>query len=220
MNQNERFEQEKEFRAVGQEVDRGKVDFDTISYKQMEDNWEEYIRNHMFNYRSACVKGEIFDKINSYQGKLYCFPVKKGCNIKTGDIALLNQYCEAFAIDDDSIPDEERIMSEIIGTVQLVLNMHNEQDIIFVRDMGIFEFYNSSAPDLAVTTDNICNACYLDGTGCVCMDTLKPFAGQVISVVDNIVTVFVSLEIDDKRKWIWNEDACSSSFNKETEMEV
>ncbi len=189
-----------------EEVENQETDFYTVPNAKMNENWKEYLQNHTFNYRFACVKGEIFDKINSYQGKLYCFPVKEGCIVNSGDIALLNQYSEAFAINDNSIPEDEWTMSEIIGTVDCVVKLHNGQDIMFVREMAIFEFLNSSNPDLALTPDDICNACYLEDSYTVCCDALKPFAGQIMSIEGDIVKVFVSLEINDHKRWVWDQD--------------
>lgn len=189
-----------------EKVENKEMDFYTIPNAKMDKNWKEYLQNHMFNYRSACVKGEMFDKINSYQGKLYCFPVKEGCSIKAGDIALLNQYCEAFAINDSSVPEEEWTMSEIVGTVDFTTKLHNGQDIIFIREMAVLEFVNSSDSDLALTQGSVCNACYLEDSHTVCNDTLKPFAGQIMSIEGDIVKVFVSLEINDHKRWVWDQE--------------
>lgn len=214
MEKNEKMEQEKELSAVGQEVGNETMDSHEPSREKLDENWKDYLTNHMFNYKVACVKGEIFDKINSYEGKLYCFPVKDGCHIESEDVALLNQYCEAFAIGDYSVPDEERLMSEIVGTVDLVVNMRNGQDIIFVREMGMFKFDNSPDADFAITSDDICNACYLEDAHTVCNDALNPFAGQVVSVEGNTVTVFVSLKVKDRKKWVWDESAWGINSNE------
>lgn len=196
-----------EQKVENEDVENEEMDFYTIPRAKMNENWKEYLLNHMFNYRSVCVKGEIFDKINTYQGKLYCFPVKEGCSVKAGDIALLNQYCEAYAINDSSVTGEEWIMSEIVGTVYLVARLHNGHDIMFVREMAVFEFVNSPNPDLAITPDDVCNACYLEDSDTVCRNTLKPFAGQIMSVEGDIVRVFVSLEINDHKRWTWDQDS-------------
>lgn len=188
------------------EVENQETDFYTVPNAKMDANWKEYLQNHMFNYRSACVKGEIFDKINSYQGKLYCFPVKEGCIVKAGDVALLNQCCEAFAINDSNVPEDELTMSEIVGTVEFAVKLYNGQDIIFVREMAVLEFVNSSDPDLTLTQGNVCNACYLEDSHTVCNDTLKPFAGQIMSIEGDIVKVFVSLEINDHKRWVWDQE--------------
>lgn len=214
MEKNEKMEQEKELSVVGQEVENENSGLSWLSSEKLDENWKDYLTNHMFNYRAASVKGEIFDKINSYEGKLYCFPVKDGCHIKSEDVALLNQYCEAFAIDDYSVPDEERLMSEIVGTVDLVVNMRNGQDIIFVREMSMLEFDNSPDTDLAITSDDICKACYLEDSCTVCNDALNPLAGQIVSVEENTVTVLVSLKINDRKKWVWDENAWGVNSNE------
>lgn len=173
----------------------------------MNQNWKEYLTNRPFNFRSACVKGEIFDKINSYQGKMYCFPIKCGCNVKKGDIVMLNQYCEAFALDAlFCVPYEEWIMSEIVGTAELLIYMSNGHGIVFVKEVSAYKFANSSNPKFAVTHDDICNACYLEDQVTVCRDDTKPFVGQIMGIEEDAVLVFVDLTIKDHKKWIWDSD--------------
>lgn len=201
--------------AENEEVENEGVDSDTIPRAKLDQNWKEYLTNHPFNYRAACVKGEIFDKINSYQGKTYCFPLKYGCNVETGDTVMLNQYCEAFAIDDRCrIPYEEWIMSEIVGTAELLIYMSNGQGIVFVKELSVFEFVNSSDPEFAITPDDICNACYLEDPDTVCRDDLQPFAGQIMGIDGDTVYVFVSLNIKDRKKWIWDQDAFAEDSHK------
>lgn len=191
------------------------VGFDSLSTARLNENWKEYLTNHPFNYRSACVKGEIFDKINSYQGKMYCFPLKFGCNVKEGDIVMLSQYCEAFALDDRcSVSYGEWIMSEIIGTAELLIYMSNGQGIVFVKEVSMFEFANSSDPEFAVTHDDICNACYLEDQETVCSDDMQPFAGQVMGIEGDTVFVFVNLNVKDRKKWIWDQEAFTEDPHK------
>ncbi|MDE6052402.1 MAG: hypothetical protein K2G55_01280 [Lachnospiraceae bacterium] len=202
-------------KVENEKVKKEVVDSGALSTAQLNENWKEYLTNHPFNYKGACVKGEIFDKINSYQGKMYCFPIKYGCNIEDGNIVMLNQYCEAFAIEDRcSISYEEWIMSEIIGTAELLIYMSNGQGIVFVKDFSVFEFANSSDPEFAVTHDDICKACYLEDPDTVCMDDLQPFAGQIMGIEGDTVYVFVSLNIKDRKKWIWDPEAFTEDPHK------
>ncbi len=207
-------------RVFGQKVDdeeaqKEYVGFDSLSTARLNENWKEYLTNHPFNYRSACVKGEIFDKINSYQGKMYCFPLKFGCNVETGDTVMLNQYCEAFALGDRcSIPYEEWIMSEIVGTAEFLIYMNNGQGIVFVKDFSVLEFANCSDTEFAVTHDDICKACYIDDPDTVCMDDLSAFAGQVMGIEGDTVFVLVSLNVKDCRKWIWDQEAFAEDPHK------
>ncbi len=207
-------------RVLNQKVDDEKaqkeyVGFDSLSTARLNENWKEYLTNHPFNYRSACVKGEIFDKINSYQGKMYCFPLKFGCNVKEGDIVMLNQYCEAFALDDRySVSYEEWIMSEIVGTAELLIYMNNGHGIVFVKEVSAFEFANSSDSKFAVTHEDICSACYLADQETVCKDDMQPFAGQVMGIEGDTVFVFVSLNLKDRKKWIWDQEAFAEDPHK------
>lgn len=190
---------------------------DSLSTAQLNENWKEYLTNHPFNYRAACVKGEIFDKINSYQGKMYCFPIKFGCNVKEGDIVMLNQYCEAFALDDIfCVPYEEWIMSEIVGKAELLIYMSNGHGIVFVKEFNIYKFANSSNPELAVTHDDMCNVCYLESQETVCRNNTKPkpFAGQIIGLEEDVVLVLVSLNVKDRKKWIWDQEAFTEDPHK------
>lgn len=198
-------------KAENQKGESHEGDSGTISQAKLNENWKDYLTNHPFNHRVARVKGEIFDKINSYQGKMYCFPVKLGCSVKDGDIVMLNQYCEAYAIEDHyNVSYEEWIMSEIIGTAELLIYMSNGHGIVFVKECNVFEFTNSSDPKHAVTRDDICKACYLEDpedSDIVCMNSLRPFAGQIMGIEGDTVSVFVSLNIKDRKKWIWDQDA-------------
>ncbi|MCX4378259.1 MAG: hypothetical protein OSJ61_19120 [Lachnospiraceae bacterium] len=206
--------------VVGQNTDDEKakkegVDSASLSTARLNQNWKEYLTNHPFNYRAACVKGEIFDKINSYPGKMHCFPIKFGCNVKERDIVMLNQYCEAFALDDRySVSYGEWIMSEIVGTAELLIYMSNGQGIVFVKGMNVLKFTNSSEPELAVTPDDRYNACYLYDQETVCRDDTQPFAGQVMGIEGDAVFVFVNLNVKDRKKWIWDQEAFAEDPHK------
>lgn len=162
---------------------------------QFEKNCKEFIQSHPLNYRNADVKGKLFDNINYYQGKVCCFPVKSGCSIKADDIILLDKYCEAFKLDDPTVSDEERLYSELAGTALDVVTQSNNQSIVFVRGKTLLAFDNTDDKGYVITENDLGNACYLESNHTVTRNESDyAFAGQIVDIKDNIVTVFISLE--------------------------
>lgn len=162
-----------------------------------EKNWENFFDNHIFNYKTSHFKGKFFDAINNSFGKTYCFPVHSGVHIETGDIVVLDNYCEAYPVDLlDTFDEEDAIVSEIIGVAIGVAYLSDAytKEVVFVHSCTFIEFKNTAWTDCRITEQDICGPCYLENPFTVTKDGNHPMAGQIVSIDKDIVKVYVNLE--------------------------
>lgn len=168
---------------------------------KFEENRNDFHASHMMNYRNACFKGKLFDEINNYTGKMFCFPVREDARIKDGDLVLIDNYCEAYPFNMFEKMDEDtRIFSELVGIAKCTVHMDNRAntEVVFVRNCEELRIKNCADPDNKITDEDICAPCYLDADGTVTRDGLNAFAGQIMSInEDKTVSVFVNLDWRD-----------------------
>ena len=175
------------------------IDFEEMQ-KRENGNWEEFFRVHLQNYKNSNVKGKLFQEINSYQGKIFCFPVRVGVHINIGDTVMIDPYCEAYPLEMlPQLSEDDAIFSEIIGTVVAKGKTADGRDIetVFVRECAVYKFPNTEDQEFKITQNDICGPCQLDQTMHATKNQLNAFAGQVMSVEDDMVTVYVNLEWRD-----------------------
>ncbi len=165
----------------------------------MKRNWEAYEREYaLSNHLCASVKGRLYDEINSYQGRVFCYPVRNDTDINAGDIVMLDRYCEAFPLGDFFEMDkEEYIYSQLIGyaAVTAYADPKCSQKVVFVKECCVFKFENTHEAEYAICPSDVGSPCYLEDPCTVTKDDgSAAFAGQIMGVEeDNAVYVYVNL---------------------------
>lgn len=158
-------------------------------------NWEAYEREYaMSNHLCASVKGRIYDAINSYNGKVFCYPVRDDADIEPGDIVMLDRYCEAFPLGMFFEMDkEEYIYSQLVGQAVVTAYANQCQKMVFVRDCHVFKFDNTLVKENAISPNDVGSPCYLEDPFTVTKDDDFAFAGQIMGIEDGNVYVYVTL---------------------------
>lgn len=167
---------------------------------KIEDNLLKFAQEDMMNHRNACYKGRLFDEINSYTEKIFCFPVRSGVSIDIGDTAMIDRYCEVYPYQMLSdLNEDDAIFSELIGNVvaKACTSDGIGQDVVFVRNSMFFEFKNTDDVQYRIKENDLGAPCFLDQKGRATSDGLNVFAGQIYNVINDIVTVYVNLERGD-----------------------
>ncbi|MCI8862114.1 MAG: hypothetical protein HFI20_06450 [Lachnospiraceae bacterium] len=158
-------------------------------------NWEAYEREYaLSNHLGASIKGRIYDQINSYKGKVFCYPVRDDADIKPGDIVMLDRYCEAFPLGMFFEMDkEEYIYSQLIGQAVVTAYANQCQKMVFVRECCVFKFDNTLVKENVITPNDVGSPCYLEDPFTVTKDDDFAFAGQITGIEEKNVYVYVTL---------------------------
>ena len=167
-----------------------------------EQNYQRYLDARQFTFTYVPTYNAFYDLINSYGGKIYCLPVHPGYHIHAGEIVAMNGSGEAFPCDMMPYMDEKTvIVGGIAGiaaaSTAILTECREEQEIVFVFEVGQLKIENSCDPACRITKKDISGPCFLEADGTVTNDSNKMFCGMVTGVEGDYVYVYVRLSWEE-----------------------